>query len=233
MATGKIPRFVDPGRVKRMVAVRYALFFFALAVIFFLPAGTLDYWQAWVYMAILLLPMGIALLHYLEKGPELLELRMRTREKERKRRAIMLLFYPLFLAAFLLPGLDRRYGWSAVPAWLVGDADCIVLASYFLFIRVMHENRFLSRTVELVPGQKVIDTGPYAVVRHPMYAAAIPLVLFSPLALGSYWAILPAALLPLVIIARMFQEEKVLGRELPGYRKYARRVKHRLIPGVW
>ena len=220
-------------RLKRMIAVRFLLVIVALSTMFFLTAGTLGYWQAWAYMAILLVPMALVLSHYLKRDPELLERRLRLKEKEKKSRAISLLSFPIFLAAFMLPGLDRRFGWSAVPAWMVVAADSVVLASYLLFVRVMHENRFLSRVVEVVPEQRLVDTGPYAVVRHPMYAAVIPLYLFSPLALGSFWALLPAVLVPLVIIARMLQEEKVLSRELAGYRKYARRVKYRLIPGVW
>ncbi len=233
MESNAVPPAVDKVRLKKMAAGRYLLALIFLAAMFFLPAGTLDYWQAWVYIAVLLLPMAWALLHYLKKDPELLERRMRTKEKERKQRSIILLSLPIFLAAFLLPGFDRRYGWSAVPWWLVIAADAGVLAAYLLFLRVMRENRFLSRVVEVVPGQRVIDTGPYAVVRHPMYTAVIPLYLFSPLALGSFWALLPAALMPLLIMARIFSEERVLSRELPGYRKYARRVKYRLIPRVW
>jgi protein-S-isoprenylcysteine O-methyltransferase Ste14 len=224
---------MDLPRLKRMIVVRFLLAIVILSTMFFLTAGTPDYWQAWAYMALLLLPMALVLSYYLKRDPELLERRLRLKEKEKKPRAISLLSYPVFLAAFLMPGLDRRCGWSAVPAWLVVAADAVVLASYLLFIRVMHENRFLSRVVEVVPEQELVDTGPYAVVRHPMYAAVIPLYLFSPLALGSFWAILPAALVPLVIIARILQEEKLLSRKLAGYRRYARRVKYRLIPGVW
>jgi protein-S-isoprenylcysteine O-methyltransferase Ste14 len=184
-------------------------------------------------MAVLLIPMGWVLAHYLRKDPELLERRMRTLEKEKRQRAIIFLSYPVFLAAFLLPGFDRRYAWSRVPVWLVLLADLVVLAGYLLFVRVMKENRFLSRIVEVDAKQKVIDTGPYAVVRHPMYAGILPLYLFSPLALGSFWALIPAAFLPPIIIARIFNEEKVLCRELPGYAEYMRRVRYRLIPWVW
>ncbi len=224
---------IDLGRLKRKVAARYLLCVFFLAAAFFLPAGTLDYWQAWVYMAVLLVPMAWVLLHYLKRDPELIERRMRTKERERKQRSIILLSLPIFLAAFLLPGFDRRFGWSAVPWWLVIAADIVVLTAYLLFVRVMRENRYLSRVVEVVPEQRVIDTGPYAVVRHPMYAAVIPLYLFNPLALGSFWALIPASLLPLIILLRIFNEERVLSQELAGYRKYARRVKYRLIPKVW
>jgi protein-S-isoprenylcysteine O-methyltransferase Ste14 len=224
---------IELGRLKRTVALRFGLAGPVLAAIFFLPAGTLDYWPAWTYMAIVLVPMAVVLLRYLKVNPALLALRMHTREKEKRQRAIRFFSLPVFLATFLLPGLDRRFGWSAVPAWAVIGADVVVLAAYLRFVRVMRENRFLSRVVEVVPHQRVIDTGPYSRVRHPMYAALIPLYLFSPLALGSLWALIPAALLPLIILLRLSNEEKVLSRELEGYRKYARRVKFRLIPGVW
>jgi protein-S-isoprenylcysteine O-methyltransferase Ste14 len=220
-------------QLTRRVVLRFGLAGPLLAAVFFLPAGTMDYWQAWLYMAVLLIPMGWVLAHYIKKDPELLDRRMRTLEKEKRQRAIIFLSYPVFLAAFLLPGFDRRYAWSHVPVWLVLLADLVVLAGYLLFVRVLKENRFLSRIVEVDTRQRVIDTGPYAVVRHPMYAGILPLYLFSPLALGSFWALIPAAFLPPIIIARIFNEEQVLCRELPGYADYKRRVRYRLIPGIW
>ena len=221
------------GSLAAKAALRFGLACPVLAAMFFIPAGTWNYWQAWAYMAVLFVPMSFVLAYLLAREPDLLERRLRLKEKEPEQKAIILLSYPFFLAAFLLPGLDRRFGWSAVPPWLVLAADVIVLAAYGMVFRVMRENRFLSRVVEVEPGHEVITTGPYAAVRHPMYAALIPLYLFSPLALGSFWALLPAAFIPLVIIARIFNEERVLGRELAEYRRYARRVKSRLIPGVW
>jgi protein-S-isoprenylcysteine O-methyltransferase Ste14 len=215
------------------VILRFGLAGPVMAAVFFLTAGTPDYWQAWTYMAVLLVPMCLVLAYLFKKEPALLERRLRLKEKEPEQRAIILCSYPVFLAAFLLPGLDRRLGWSTVPAWLVLAADVIVLVSYGLVFRVMRENRYLSRVVEVDQEQKVVSTGPYARVRHPMYAAIIPLYLFSPLALGSFWALIPAAFIPLLLIARMFHEEKLLSHKLAEYRKYARRVKFRLIPGVW
>lgn len=215
------------------VVLRFGLAGPLLAAMFFLPAGTWNYWQAWVYMAVLLVPMGWVLAHYIRKDPELLERRMRTREKEMRQQAIIFLSYPVFIAAFLLPGFDRRCAWSRVPIWLVLLADLVVLAGYLLFVRVLKENRFLSRIVEVDAKQMVIDTGPYAVVRHPMYAGILPLYLFSPLALGSFWALIPAAFLLPIIVARIFNEEKVLSRELPGYAGYMRRIRYRLLPGIW
>jgi len=204
-----------------------------MAAMFFIPAGTLNYWQAWTFMAILLVPMFGVLVYFLKKEPEVLERRMRMKEKEPEQKAIMLWSYPFFLAAYLLPGLDRRFGWSAVPAWLVIVADAVVLAAYLLFVRVMRENRFLSRVIEVDRKQTVIRTGPYAVVRHPMYAAVLPMYLIGPLALGSFWALIPAAAIPLALVARIRNEEKVLGRDLEGYEEYTQQVKYRLIPGLW
>ncbi len=228
-----IPADLDLGRLKRTVFLRFGMAGPMLTAMFFIPAGTWNYWQAWIYMAVLLILMGLVLTYLLKNDPQLLERRMRTKEKEKKQQSIILLSYPVFLAAFLLPGFDRRYGWSSVPLWLVLVAEFIVLAGYLIFFRVLKENRFLSRIVEVDRDQRVIDTGPYAVVRHPMYAGILPLYLFSPLALGSFWALIPAAPLILVIVARILNEEKVLARDLPGYAEYRRRVKYRLIPGIW
>jgi protein-S-isoprenylcysteine O-methyltransferase Ste14 len=224
---------IDIGRLRRTVARRFGLAGIILAAMLFLPAGTLRYWQAWAFLAILLLPMLLVVAHFLRTSPDVLERRMRMREKEAAQRSIIFWSYPFFLAAYLLPGFDRRFGWSAVPAWLAIAADAVVLASYLLFVRVMRENRFLSRIVEVDRKQTVIRTGPYAVVRHPMYAAVLPMYLAGPLALGSFWALIPAAAIPVILVARILNEEKVLCRELEGYADYTRQVKHRLIPGVW
>jgi protein-S-isoprenylcysteine O-methyltransferase Ste14 len=224
-----------PGRRKlaRRVILRFGMAGPVLAAMFFIPAGTLDYWQAWVYLATLLVPMALVLAYLLKNNLELLERRMRTREKETRQRTIILMSYPFFIATFLLPGFDRRFGWSNVPCWLAVAAAGIVLAGYALFIRVLLENRFLSRVVEVDPEQRVIRSGPYAVVRHPMYAGILPLYLFSPLALGSFWALVPASTLVWVIVARILNEEKVLARELKEYGEYMLQVKYRLIPGIW
>lgn len=219
--------------LKKKVASRLALAPAVLGLIFFLPAGTFRYWQAWVYMAVLIIPMLSVMLYFLKHDPELLDRRLRTREKERPQKAIIALSYPLFLAAFLLPGFDRRFGWSSVPGALVAAADVIVLAGYGLFVLVIRENSFASRVVEVEARQRVVSTGPYAIVRHPMYVANILIYLASPLALGSFWAFLPALLTPAVMVARILNEEKVLKEKLVGYADYLSRVRYRLIPGVW
>ena len=158
---------------------------------------------------------------------------MRMREKEAEQKLIIKLSYLYFLAAFLLPGFDQRYGWSAVPAPVVVMADLIVLLGYALFFLVLKENRYASRIIEVEQQQQVITTGPYALVRHPMYLAVLLMYIFSPLALGSYWAMIPTILLPVLLVARIRNEEKVLTRELAGYQAYRQKIKYRLIPGAW
>jgi protein-S-isoprenylcysteine O-methyltransferase Ste14 len=219
--------------LKRKVVSRMVLAPAVLGLIFFLPAGTFRYWQAWVYMAVLIIPMQSVMIYFLKHDPELLDRRLRTREKERPQKAIIALSYPLFLAAYLLPGFDRRFGWSSVPVALVVAADLVVLAGYGLFVLVIRENSFASRVVEVEAQQRVVSTGPYAVVRHPMYVANILIYLASPLALGSFWAFLPALLTPAVMVARIHNEERVLKEKLEGYADYLGRVRYRLIPGVW
>ncbi len=212
---------------------RFLLFIVIMGTLFFAPAGTFQYWEAWLYMGILLLPMAFVLFYLIRHDPELLERRMRTREKEREQRLLMRVSTPLLLIIFLLPGFDIRFSWSAVPAGVVIAADVIVLSGYLLFFRVLRENRYLSRIVEVEPEQTLVSTGPYAIIRHPMYLAAMVMYLFSPLALGSWWASMPAVLFIVVFIVRIRNEEAVLLRGLAGYREYTEKTKYRLFPGIW
>ncbi len=217
----------------RLVLSRYVMGLLALCLLFFLPAGTLDYWEAWVYLAVLFTPMSFLLVYLLRNDPELLERRMRMREREREQRLIIKLSYLWFPLAFLLPGLDRRWEWSQVPTWLVLGADILVFLGYSLFMLVLRENSYASRTVQVEQGQRVISSGPYALVRHPMYSGSILMYVASPLALGSYWAVLPALVIIPILVARIMNEEKVLLRELPGYEEYTRKTVYRLVPGIW
>lgn len=205
----------------------------ALGAMFFLPAGTLRYWEAWLYMAVLLIPMIFAMRYFLKYEPEFLERRMRMREKEAQQRKIINLSWIWFLLAFILPGLDDRFGWSNVPVAVVLLADLVVLIGYGIILRVFRENRYASRVVEVAQGQKVINTGPYAVVRHPMYVGTLLMYLASPVALGSWWALLPALLIVPILVARIVNEEAVLVRELPGYEEYKQQTRYRLIPAIW
>lgn len=205
----------------------------SLGAMFFLPAGTIFYWQAWLYLAVLFIPMLLVLRHLLRHAPDLLERRLRMKEKEVEQKLIIKLSTFYFLVAFLLPGFDQRYGWSDVPAAIVLMADLVVALGYGLFVLVLKENRYASRIVEVEENQPVITGGPYRLVRHPLYLAVLLMVVFSPLALGSYWAMLPTLLLPVVLVARIRGEEVVLLRELCGYEAYVEKTKYRLIPGVW
>jgi protein-S-isoprenylcysteine O-methyltransferase Ste14 len=204
-----------------------------LAAMFFLPAGTLFYWEAWVYLGILFIPMLFVLFYLIRREPDLLERRLRAKEKEAEQKRIVTLFALYFLAVFLLPGFDHRYGWSDVPVPVVLVADLIILLGYGFFVLVLLENRYASRTIEVEAQQPVITTGPYAWVRHPMYLAVLIMYIFSPLALGSYWAVLLTLPLIALLVARIRNEEKVLLRELAGYEAYLQATRYRLIPGVW
>jgi protein-S-isoprenylcysteine O-methyltransferase Ste14 len=225
-----------PGEIailRRTVAIRFVSAAVLLSLMFFLPAGTPDYWQAWTYIAVLFGSAALLIIYFMKHDPELLERRMRTREREATQRRVVSIGTPLFLLSFLVPGFDRRYGWSAVPDWLAIASDVVILVGYLLFVRVLMENRYASRVVEVEQGQRVVTTGPYAVVRHPMYVAAILIFLFSPLALGSFWGLLATLIYPLVIVVRIRNEEELLMKNLEGYREYMSTVRYRLIPGVW
>jgi protein-S-isoprenylcysteine O-methyltransferase Ste14 len=224
---------IDMKKLKKTVAARFLLLPAILGLLFFWPAGTFRYWQAWVYTAVLFVPVLSFVIYYLKKDPELLERRMRTKEKERKQKWIIGLSLPVFFATFLVPGFDRRYGWSAVPPVIVIIADVVILAAYGLFVLVMRENRYASRVIDVEDDQKVITTGPYAVIRHPLYLSGLIIYLLSPIGLGSFWAVLAALPLVIVYIVRIRSEEKFLTEKLPGYREYLQRVRFRLIPGVW
>lgn len=224
---------VDIKRLKKRVYTRMALAPVILGAAFFPLAGTLRFWQAWVYIALISFPMCGLMMYLLKKDPELMERRMRTREKEAAQKKIVLIGGLFFVAGFLLPGLDRRFGWSSAPLVLVVAAEVMVALGYALFVRVLLENRYLSRIVEVDAGQKVITTGPYAVVRHPMYVGVVMMYLFSPLALGSLWGLIPMTLSLTAIPLRILNEEKVLLRDLPAYREYMEKTKYRLIPGLW
>lgn len=215
------------------VFIRVLLFFPVMFAMFFLPAGTFAYWQAWVYMAVILIPMSFVFVYLLKNDPELLERRMKMREKEAEQKLIIKISSLYFILAFLLPGFDRRFGWSNVPVWLVIVADVIVLLGYGFVFLVFRENTYTSRIIEVEKEQKVISSGPYAIVRHPMYLGVLLMYIFSPLALGSYWAIIPAMAIIPILIARIKNEEKVLVKGLKGYPEYLQKTKSRLIPGIW
>jgi len=221
------------GGLTRLVFTRVILLIPLLFIMFFLPAGTFAYWEAWVYLAILLLPMSFVLLYLLKNDPGLLERRMRMREREAEQKRIAKTYFFFFFLAFLLPGFDQRFGWSNAPVAAVVAADILVLLGHGTFFLVLRENSYASRIVEVEQEQKVISSGPYALVRHPMYLGLSVLYYFSPLALGSWWAMIPALTIFPILVGRIRNEESLLARDLKGYQEYMQKTRYRLIPGIW
>jgi protein-S-isoprenylcysteine O-methyltransferase Ste14 len=217
----------------KTVSVAWIAGVVVLVALLFLPAGTFDYWEAWVYMLVILVPAVVALFYLLRTDPGLVERRMRMREREAPQRLVILLSYLWFVLFFLIPGFDRRFGWSDVPIGVVVAADVLVFAGYMIVFLVFRENTYASRVVEVERQQKVISSGPYSIIRHPMYFGVIVMYVMTPLALGSYWALIPVPIIIPILVARIRNEEQVLARELPGYSEYMQKVMYRLIPGVW
>lgn len=215
------------------VLLRLLAVLLGLGALLFGTAGSLAYWQGWLYLGTICLTMGLGFALLYRRDKSLLEKRIGTSEKDPAQRLFVALSALLILAIYSLPGLDYRFGWSAVPPALVGLGELLVVAGYALNLAVMLTNSYASRTVEIQEGQRVIDTGPYALVRHPMYAAMIPIYVGSCLALGSYPALIAAALLIVALGFRALREEKTLVEGLPGYADYRRRVRYRFIPFVW
>ena len=203
------------------------------ALLLFLPAGTLQYPNGWLFCALLFFPMLILGVFLLRKSPNLLAKRLDAKETAASQKGVVGISALLFVAGFILAGLDFRFGWSAVPSYVVFSASVLFLAAYGLYAEVMRENAYLSRTVTVQEGQKVIDFGLYGIVRHPMYAATILLFLMIPLILGSWYAFFVFLLYPAVIILRIRHEEAILESGLAGYAEYKSRVKYRLLPFVW
>lgn len=204
-----------------------------ISLLIFLPAGTVHYFNGWLLLGVLFVPMLILGVVLLIKSPALLAKRLDLREKQSAQKRVVSLSALLFLLGFLAAGLDFRFGWTYVPFPVVLIASAVFLCSYGLYAEVMRENAYLSRTVKVEEGQRVIDTGLYGVVRHPMYFATVLLFLAMPLILGSWISFLIFLAYPVLIALRIRDEERLLERELTGYTEYKTRVKYRLIPFVW
>ena len=204
-----------------------------ICILIFLPAGSFSFWQGWLFIGILFIPMLIAGVILMRKNPDLLRKRLDAKEKESEQRTVVAMSGCLFLAAFIIAGLNWRFGWWLIPDWAVWVAAGMFLCSYVLYAEVLRENTYLSRTIEVQKGQKVIDTGLYGIVRHPMYMATIilflsmQLVLASPISFFIMLGYIP------VIAKRINNEEHVLEEGLDGYKEYKEKVKNKIIPGIW
>ena len=199
----------------------------------FFPAGTLHFANGWLLMGVLFVPMLVMGVVMFFRAPDLLRKRLNHKEKQGEQKAVVSLSALMFVCSFIVSGLDFRFGWSAVPIWLVALSAVVFLLGYGMYAEVLRENAYLSRTVEVQEGQKVISTGLYGVVRHPMYTATLLMFLAMPIILGSWWGLLIQLVYPVLIVIRLRAEERLLVQELDGYAEYRRKVKHRLIPFVW
>ncbi len=212
---------------------KFLLGVIVLGLLLFLPAGSLHYWQGWLLMGILFVPMAVAGIVMMAKNPELLRKRLNSKEKEAEQKSVVAMSGMLFVAAFVLAGLNWRYGWWVLPDWVVWASAFLFLASYLLYAEVLRENTYLSRTVEVQDNQKVIDTGLYGIVRHPMYMATTVMFLTMPLVLGSPISFLVMLGYIPVIARRIVNEEDVLEKGLEGYQDYKKKVRYKMIPFLW
>ena len=207
--------------------------FLLVGLLIFLPAGTLAFSKGWLLMGLLFGPMFVAGLVMLAKSPAFLEKRLDVKEKRSTQQGVVKLSGLMFIAGFVVAGLDFRFGWSQMPKAVTVAAAVLFLLAYLLYAEVMRENAYLSRTIKVEEGQTVVSTGLYGIVRHPMYMATLLLFLVMPLVLGSWWALIPFAFYPAIIISRLKDEEELLTRELAGYEEYKEKVKYRIIPFIW
>ena len=204
-----------------------------IGLLIFLPAGTINYWNGWLFMGLLFIPMFIAGIVMMIKSPELLKKRLKAKEKERKQKQVVLFSGLMFLAGFIISGLNYRYSWIILPNLVVIISSVIFIVAYILYAEVLRENVYLSRTIEVQENQKVVDTGLYGIVRHPMYAVTILLFLSMPLVLGSLISFVIFLVYPFIIAKRIKNEEEVLEKELEGYTEYKKKVKYKMIPFIW
>ena len=215
-----------------------ALFKFALGLILvgaliFIPAGTINYAGGLIFICLLFVPMIALGAVMLIKAPELLKKRLNSKEQRSSQKCVIAFSGVVFLGGFVLAGFDFRFGWSHVPSWCVIAASVVLLASYAAYAEVMRENAYLSRSIEIQQGQKLVSSGLYGIVRHPMYTSTVFLFLTIPIVLGSWVSLACFAFYPLIIVFRIIDEEKLLKNELEGYEEYTKRVKYRLIPFIW
>ena len=213
--------------------MKYLLGIILFSVLLFIPAGTFNYWNAWLLIGVLFIPMLIVGIVLAIKNPELLRKRLNAKEKEAEQKSVILFSALMFVSGFVVAGLDYRYQWLVLPQWLVLAATALFLFAYLLYIEVLRENTYLSRTIEVQENHKVVDTGLYGIVRHPMYTSTILLFLSMPLVLGSIFSFIIFLIYPIIMVKRIRNEEEVLEKSLEGYSEYKKQIKYRLIPFIW
>lgn len=213
--------------------IKFILGVVIVGALLFLPAGTFNYWNAWLLMGILFIPMFWIIIGLFIEDKELLKKRLNIKEKEREQKNIIIVTSVIFLAGFIVAGLDFRFGFSNMPIWGIVNALITIGFAYISYIEVMRENIYLSRTIEIQENQKVVDTGLYALVRHPMYLATTLLFLAFPIVLGSGFSFIIFAAIPFVLAKRIKNEERVLEKGLKGYKTYKKKVKYKMIPYIW
>ena len=213
--------------------IKIALGILMIGVLVFMPANTINYWNAWLLIALLFIPMFIAGIVMMIKAPDLLKKRLNAKEKEGEQKVVILLSLLMFIIGFVIAGLNFKYSWFILPNWVVILASVIFLLAYMVYAEVLRENQYLSRVIEVQENQKVVDTGLYGIVRHPMYAATIFLFLSMPLILGSIFSFVIFLVYPIIIAKRIKNEEEVLEKELKGYSEYKTKVKYKMIPFIW
>ena len=222
--------------IKKLLVTALARCVFGVMLVFlliFLPAGTLCFANGWLLMGVLLVPMLVAGFVMMARNPKLLEKRLKVDEKQKEQKTVIVISALMFVCGFVVAGLDFRFGWFPLPKAATITATVVFLLAYLLYAEVLRENTYLSRTVEVQENQKVIDTGLYSVVRHPMYASSVVLFLSMPLILGSVYAFVIFLVYPFVIAKRIKHEEELLEKELEGYKEYKTKVKYKLVPFVW
>ena len=213
--------------------VKFLLGLILVGLLLFIPAGTFKFWNGWLFMGLLFIPMFIAGIILMLKNPELLRKRLNAKEKENEQKEVVAFSGIMFLFGFILAGLNFRYSWIVLPKVVVIISSVIFIVAYILYAEVLRENTYLSRTIEVAENQKVVDTGLYGAVRHPMYATTILLFLTIPLILGSIISFIIFLAYPFIISKRINNEEMVLEKELEGYSEYKERVKYKIIPFIW
>ena len=213
--------------------IKFIIGLIIICALLFIPAGTLDYPNGWLFIALLFIPMFIAGIIMLFKSPNLLRRRLNAKEEEDEQKTVILISGIIFLIAFILAGLNFRFGWFKLPTVVIIIASVIFLIAYIMYSEVLRENEYLSRTVEVSENQKVVDSGLYGIVRHPMYTSTIFLFLSMPLVLDSIFSFIVMLVYPIIIIFRIRNEERVLENELIGYEEYKEKVKYKLIPYLW